>query len=224
MKKKNATEKQLANIEEGLSKAEQFVEDNRKILFSIIGFLLLVFISYYSYNNIYIKPLNEKAQKQLFVAERYFEKDSFELALNGNEDFLGLEDIIEKFSKTKSGSLARYYAGVSYLRTQNYTDAIKHFENFNTQDKLLLSIANSAIGDCFSELNQPKEAIQYYNKSISIHQNNVITPVLLMKCARLYESENNFNKAMDCYNKIKNNYPDSKFATTIEKNINRINN
>ena len=66
MKKKNTTEKQLASIEEGLSKTEQFVEDNSKILFLIIGFIVVVFVGYYGYKNLYLTPLNNKAQKQLF--------------------------------------------------------------------------------------------------------------------------------------------------------------
>ena len=44
MKKKTATEKQLANIEEGLSKTEKFVEDNSKILFTIIGLIVFMFV------------------------------------------------------------------------------------------------------------------------------------------------------------------------------------
>ena len=93
MKKKNATEKQFANIEEGLSRTEQFIEDNRNILLSMISGFILIFIIYYGYQNLYIKPLNEKAQKQLFIGEQYFEKDSFEVALNGNSNFDGLLSI-----------------------------------------------------------------------------------------------------------------------------------
>ena len=110
MKKKNSTEKQFANIEEGLSKTEQFIEDNRKILFSIIGVIIFIFIAYYGYENLYKKPLNKKAQKQLFIAEQYFEKDSFNIALNGNDKFIGLKDIIKEFGSTKSGAIAKYYA------------------------------------------------------------------------------------------------------------------
>ena len=65
MKKKNSTEKQLANIEEGLSKTEQFIEDNSKVLFSIIGFLVFIFIAFYGYKNLYEKPLTNKAQQEL---------------------------------------------------------------------------------------------------------------------------------------------------------------
>ena len=120
MKKKNSTEKQFANIEEGLSKTEKFIEDNSKILFSIIGLIVLIFITYYGYENLYKNPLNKKAQKQLFIAEQYFEKDSFQTALNGTDKFDGLIYIMKKYSNTKSGKLAKYYAGLSYLNIGEY--------------------------------------------------------------------------------------------------------
>ena len=74
MKKKNSTEKRLANIEEVLSKTEQFIEDNSKVLFLTIGFIVFAFVGYYAYQNLYKKPLNNKAQKQLFIAEQYFSR------------------------------------------------------------------------------------------------------------------------------------------------------
>jgi len=223
MKKKNSTEKQLANIEEGLSKTEQFIEDNSKVLFSIIGFLVFIFIAFYGYKNLYEKPLNNKAQQELFIAEQYFEKDSFKTALNGNEKFAGLISIIEKYSNTKSGELARYYAGISYLHTQEYKNAIKMLDKYDSDDKLLLSIAQTAIGDAFSEIDQPSEAIEYYKKAIKSSPNRLTTPIVLMKCANLYESENKYNNALDCYKTIKTKYPESSIAKTIDKYINRIN-
>ena len=224
MKKKNTTEKQLANIEEGLSKTEQFVEDNSKILFLIIGVIIFLFVGYYGYKNLYEKPLNNKAQKQLFIAEQYFEKDSFNTALNGTDVFDGLISIIEKYSNTKSGSLAKYYAGISYLNIGDYTNAIKTLDSYNSEDQLLLSIAKTAIGDAFSELNQTKEAIEYYKKAINIESNQLTTPIVLMKCAKLYELENDYTNALDCYMKIKNDYPEATASKNIEKYINSVKN
>ena len=67
MKKTNSTEKQFANFEEGLSKTEQFIENNSKILFSIIAGLVVLFIAFYSYNNLYKAPLNTKSNS--FIRE-----------------------------------------------------------------------------------------------------------------------------------------------------------
>ena len=217
MKKKNSTDQQFANIEEGLSKTEQFVEDNRNIIISIIGFIILIFIIIYGYKNFYQIPLNTKAQKELFVAEQYFEKDSFQIALHGNENFVGLINIIEEYKNTKSGKLALYYSGISYLHLGEYTNAIKMLEKYDSDDLLLLSIATTAIGDAFSEMNQPKEAIEYYKKSINIYNNELTTPRTLMKCAKIYETEQNFEEAHKCYKKIKSDFPEA--IKNIEKYI-----
>lgn len=220
MKKKNSTEKQFANIEGGLSKTEQFIEDNRKALLSIIAFIIFIFIAYYGYDNIYKKPLNIKAQKQLFIAEQYFEKDSFNLALNGNDQFIGLIDIIKSFSNTKSGSIAKYYAGISYLNIGQYKNAIQMLDQYKSSDKLLMSIAKTAIGDAFSEINQPNDAIEYYEKAISIYENQLTTPLILIKSAKIHELNKDYKKAIECYKLIKNKYPKSEIAKSTDKNIN----
>ena len=219
MKKTNSAEKQFANLEEGLSKTEQFIENNSKILFTIIGGLVLLFIGYYGYNNFYKIPLNKKAQKQLFVAEQYFEKDSFQTALEGTNKFDGLISISEQYSNTQSGQLAKYYAGISYLNIGEYQKAIQILDQYKSDDQLLLSIAKSAIGDAFAQINQPQEAIEYYQKAIQIEKNGLTTPITLMKCAQLYELEEDYNNAIKCYETIKLDYPNSKISKSIDKYI-----
>ena len=222
MKKKNNTDKQFANIEEGLSKTEQFIEDNRNVLMSIIGAIIIAFLFVYGYKNFYKKPLNNKAQNQLFIGEQYFEKGDFQVALNGTEDYIGLINITEQYSNTQSGNLARYYAGISHLRLGEFENAIQMLEKYNSEDKLLASIAKGAIGDAFAELNQPKEAIEYYKKAIRISSNNLTTPIFLMKCANIYESEEKFQEAKSCYLTIQSDYPESSQAKNIEKYINKL--
>jgi len=222
MKKTNSTEKQFANIEEGLSKTEQFIENNRKIIFSIIAGLVVLFIGFYSYNNLYKAPLNKKAQDQLFIAEQYFEKDSFQTALEGTGKFEGLISISSKYANTKSGSLAKYYAGISYLNIGEYEKAIAILDQYTSDDRLLLSIAHIAIGDAFAELSQPTEAVEYYEQAIGIEQNALITPITLFKCGQLYEIEEKYNDAINCYKKIKEDYPDSEISKSVDKYINKL--
>ena len=87
MKKNNNTDKQLANIEEGLTKTEQFIEDNRNILMSIIGAIIIVFIVIYGYKNFYKEPRNQESQNQLFIGEQHFEKGEFRFNLSGTETY-----------------------------------------------------------------------------------------------------------------------------------------
>ena len=223
MKKKNKTDIQLANIEQGLSKTEQFIENNQKPISLLISVLILVFLSAYSYNNFYKKPLNSKAQDELFVAEQYFEKGNFRKALDGDNSFSGLTKICENYSNTISGNLAYYYAGISHLRLGEFESAIKKLEKFKSKDPILLSIAKAGIGDAFSEIGQTNESIEYYKKAISVNKNQTITPFFLIKCAQAYEKLEDYSNARSCYTKIKTDFPNSNEAKNIEKFLNKIN-
>lgn len=223
MKKKNKTDIQLANIEQGLSKSEQFIEDNQKPISLIIAIIILVFLSAYSYNSFYKNPLNSKAQDELFVAEQYFEKANYRKALDGDDTFLGFSEICENYSNTTSGNLAYYYAGISHLRLGEFESAIKKLEKFKSKDPILLSIAKAGIGDAFSEIGQTNESIEYYKKAISVTQNETITPFFLIKCAQAYEKLEDYSNAKSCYTKIKTDFPNSNEAKNIEKFLNKIN-
>ena len=96
-------------------------------------------------------------------------------------------------------------------------------EKYDSEDKLLLSISRTAIGDAFSELNQPEEAIEMYKEGISIYKNKLTTPIILTKCAKLYTIQKDYNNAIKCYKAIKTEYPDSEEAKTVDKYINSIN-
>ena len=95
-------------------------------------------------------------------------------------------------------------------------------DDYHSDDELLLSMAKTAIGDAFSELNQPEEAIEYYQKAIGMNNNKLITPIVLVKCAKLYEEEKDYDNALKCYQSIKTNYPESTTAKNIDKYINNI--
>ena len=83
------TDKQFAQIEETLSKTEQYIEDNQKSLVVIVGVIIAIIAIYLSFTNFYLEPLEKEAHADMYMAEMYFEKDSFNLALNGDGQFLG---------------------------------------------------------------------------------------------------------------------------------------
>ena len=46
------------------------------------------------------------------------------LAINGDGNHMGLEDIVNEYSVSPSGNLARYYLGMAYIKTKEYDKAI----------------------------------------------------------------------------------------------------
>ncbi|MBC8342780.1 MAG: tetratricopeptide repeat protein, partial [Bacteroidetes bacterium] len=163
-----------------------------------------------------------QAQDLMFIAEDYFGKDSFELALNGSaESYYGFLDIIDEFKITPSGNLARYYAGICYLKLGDYEEALFHLKKFKTNSLMLKPIALGAIGDCYSELEEYDNALKYYMKAANASENTFTTPIFLMKAGAVLEHQDNYKKAIKVYERIKEDFKDSQEANNADKYIGR---
>lgn len=220
-KKKNQQEDNLQELESALTRTEQFIEDNQKIISIVVGAIILVVVAYLGFNRFYLHPKENDAASQMFMAENYFEKDSFNLALNGDGNYLGFLDIIDNYGITKAANLAKYYTGISYLHLGQYEDAIKYLKEFKTEDLLLAPVKEGAIGDAYLQLGNQDEALKYYKNAYS-YKNEFTTPVYIMKAAELLESMNEYDKALTLYQEIKKDYPKSAEGTTVDKYIARV--
>ena len=222
MANKNKTEDQFAQIEETLSKTEQFIEENQKSLMTIIGAIVGIVALFSVYQNFYIEPMEEEAQAEMYMAELYFQKDSFNLALNGDGQYLGFLDIANDYSSTNVGQLANYYAGLSYLHTADYDNAIEYLGDFSSDDIILSSLALGCIGDAYMELGDTDAALDAYADAVNNSANDFTAPRYMMKQAMIYTSIGDNNKALDLFKAIQSDYKTSREANGIEKYIARV--
>lgn len=224
MANKNKTEDQFAQIEETLSKTEQFIEENQKSLMTIIGAIVGVVALFSVYQNFYIEPMEKEAQAEMYMAELYFQKDSFNLALNGDGQYLGFLDIANDYSSTNVGQLANYYAGLSYLHTADYDNAIEYLGDFSSDDIILSSLSLGCIGDAYMELGDTDAALDAYADAVNNSANDFTAPRYMMKQAMIYTSIGDNNKALDLFKAIQSDYKTSREANGIEKYIARVEN
>ena len=95
---------------------------------------------------------------------------------------------------------------------------------FGSDDIFLKSIALGSIGDCFSELNQPNEAFEYYQKAFNNGENSYTSPKFLFKAA-LVGSQIGENKlAIKYLKRIQDEFPDSYEAALVEVQLGRLEN
>lgn len=221
-KKTNKTEDQFAQVEQALTKTEQFIEDNQKLLTRIVGFIVGAIALVIGFQNFYIKPLENTAQTDIFMAEIYFEKDSFSLALNGDGQYLGFLDVADEYSWTKVGNLANYYSGICYLNLSEYESAIEYLKKFSSDDIILSTIALGCIGDAYMELGDIEKALDSYEDASKNSENDFTTPMYMFKQASIYEKEGDYKKALGLYNYINDNFKTSREASNIEKYISRV--
>ncbi len=208
-------------LDEGASKTEAWVEKNQKFILGFIIIAAVAVLGFFVYTEYVQKPKEIEAMNEMYQAQTYFEealaatsKDSlFNLALNGGEGKFGFVDIIEEYSGTDAANLANYYAGMSFLNTNKYQEAIDHLDKFNSDDEILAPLAQGAIGDAFAQLNQQDEALKYYEKAATMRTNEFTAPRFLLKAGITAMTLGQTDEALNHFAKITEDYPKSLEAT-----------
>jgi tetratricopeptide (TPR) repeat protein len=218
-KKKNQSPESIEAVESALSKTEQFLENNQKIILYVVVGIAAIVLGFMGYKKYIIEPKQKEAQSIMFAAERYFEMDSLNLALYGDGVNYGFIDIIDEYKRTKAGNLSCYYAGISYLRLGQFNEAIDYLKKFSSKDMIIGAMAKGAIGDAYMELGDMENALDYYEEAADHSTNDFTTPIFLMKAATVCEMNNDFEKALEMYNRIKFEHHNSFESREIEKYI-----
>ena len=221
MSKKKETGKAIENVEQTLTKTEQFLEQNYKpLLYTLIGVVVLVGLFWLV--KMYTGKKNEEAQSQMFMAEKYFSQDSLKLALNGDGNNLGFIDIADQYKMTKSGKLANFYAGACLMHLGQFEEAIDYLNKYTLKDEILTPEAKGLIGDANVELGDKEEGVKYYLEAADMADNSFHTPIYLMKAGIIYESEAKYAEALKLYERIQDEYVESNEGRSIDKYIARV--
>ena len=136
--------------------------------------------------------------------------------MNGSEGKFGFLKIADEYSGTDAGNLANYYAGIAYLNTGKYTEAIDYLSKFNSDDVVLSSLAKGAIGDAYSQKNLQKEALENYVKAAEANKNDFTTPRFLLKAGKTALALGQKEDALKYFTDIKDNFDSAPEATSID--------
>lgn len=219
------------DVEGQFDRLELFYENYKKQI--AIGAAAVVGIVglYLAFTLYYVPTQDAEAQAEAFYAEQYFEKDSFNIAINGgktirladgtDKTIKGFQEIADEYSLTPTGNLARYYLGISYLRTGKYQEAIDELEKFSTKDVVLNAVAIGAMGDANMELKNTDEAIKFYLKAADNKANDFTSPIYLKKAGFAHETKGEYADAIKLYERIQKEYNKSTENRDIEKFIAR---
>lgn len=202
---------------------EYYLNNKKKVTFYSIAVLAII-LGALAYKLIYIQmvvePKEEEAIEKLWQAEsKAFDEQDWESAINGDSlgFFKGFKQISKKYSGQNAGKIAQYNLGISLLNNKNYENAIVELKKVSFQDELLGTISQGAIGDAYLQLGAVSDALVYYQKAYQRKENDLTTPLYLMRAALCLEIEENYSKAIELYEMVYKNYPSSKDAVRAEK-------
>jgi len=91
MAKKKNQEETIVDVQEVYTKTEMYVEKNRKPLVIVVAAVAIIFIAFFGYKQLIVKPQLEEASNNIWKAQLYFENDSLDLALNGDGLYMGFD-------------------------------------------------------------------------------------------------------------------------------------
>ena len=219
--KKDDKPQGIKNVEQTLTRTEQLLEENYKVLLTGLA-VLVALVALFWLGRMYLMKRNDEAQAQMYQAQKYLEMDSLNLALNGDGNYLGFLDIADEYKLTKAGNLARYSAGICYLHLGSFEEAIDYLDKYSKKDKVIGSMAIGATGDAYVELGDVRKGIAKYIEAAEYAENSFNTPLFLMKAAELYEMEGNYQEALKLYERIQLEYPASTEGASIGKYIARV--
>jgi tetratricopeptide (TPR) repeat protein len=221
-KDKKSREETIVDVQEVYSKTEQYVDDNKNTLLIIAGILVVLFAGYFAVTRLYLEPRTEEGMNLLWKAEYWFEIDSLDKALVGDESYYGFEYIADEYSATKAGNLASYYCGIIYMDKGEFDLAIEYLKSADLDDAIAGAVAKGTIGDAYVEKGMYGEALDYYEAAIDHSENSLTTPLYLKKAGLVHEDMGNFEKALANFERIKDDYPSSTEGRSIDAYIARV--
>ncbi len=220
MAKKNAPAQQdnlgFDNVEQTLTKTEQFLENNAKQVGIVVGAVVAVVLAFFAYNTYVVAPKVAESGTEMAQAIKWFEADSMDLALNGNAANYGFLDIIDEYGSTPAGNSAHYYAGLAYYSLGEFQNAIEELDSYSASNTATGAMALGVIGDAFVELGQMDDAADFYQKAAKSTDNSFTTPLFLWKAGLALEANGEASKAVKLYETIAEDYPESRQAASIQ--------
>ncbi|MCW5897964.1 MAG: tetratricopeptide repeat protein [Flavobacteriales bacterium] len=216
-KTSNDTGTQDMDLGEVYSRTELFLDRNKKaITYGATGLVVVVALLL-GYRKFIAEPRAQEASELMWKAEYYFEVDSLDKALDGDDQWPGFQAIASDYGGTPAGKLAHYYLGSIYMQKGEYDLAVDHYQKAKVKDDVLRALAVAAIGDAYVELGREADAVKQFEKAAGMHRNEFTTPLFLMKAGLIHQRAGDHRAAAKAFRRIASEFPNSSEANQARK-------
>ena len=212
-------DEQLQEVNEALSGAGKWIEDNSTIISWVVAGIAVVVMGIIAINQYVVKPKALEASNENAKAVVYFMQGDFDKALNGDDaECIGFEAIADEYGWYQQGKLAALYAGICYFEKGEYDEAAKYLRKFSADDLNIDPAARMLLGDAYVELQEYGKAAKAFEAAAK-SGNEMIAPISLKKAGLVYLKEEKKTQAKRAFETIRDKYPTSQEAQDIEKYI-----
>ncbi len=221
---KEKKEKQVT-YDESLSTSETFFLKNKKVIFGILGAVIILIVGGILYHSYVSLPLEDEASTELAKSEQLMMQQQYDQAVKG------FQQVAANYGSTKAGNLANLYTGLCYAHLQkpDWKKALEYVEKFDTRDDKIISPESQvALADIYVNNNQTDKAIETLKNAADMADqradggvNLSVAPLAMLKAGQLLESQHKKADALEVYKSIKKKYVASPLYQEIDKYIER---
>lgn len=196
-----------------------YSQNTKKVNYIAIGVLAIIGLGIY-YINFY-KPSQEKAaSEKLAKLHYYFKNDSMQVVLNGFKPLkvVSAPSIADDYSSTRAGKEAALMAGIAYLKTGKFKNALEYLDKTAAKDELLSAAVISLKASCKSEMGNLNDAADLFEQAAAMADNE-FAATYLKKAGIHHELNKDYKSALKCYETIQKKYSATPEGSDIEKYI-----
>ena len=197
---------------------EAFVKKNKKAIIAALVALVVIIGGWFAYKNYYQQPREDKAQALLAQGQALVAQQKYDEALKGEGKFPGLLKIISNYSGTNAANAAKAEAGFCYASQGKYKEAVQQLEAFSPAgDNSLSPAALGALANAYAETGNIDKAVSTYQDAAKRADNEVLSPLFLVKAGELLETQKKFKEAVAVYQGVKDKYPRSQYCVAQQQ-------
>jgi len=219
-----AQPKQHAEQGDAWLRIEAFLKKYQKAILIAVGAVVVIVGGWYAYQNMVVEPKEAQAADAIYKAEANFAQDSLKAALSGVGTARGFLYIINNYGGTKSGNLAKYYAGVCYLKQNDNQNAVKYLKKFDSDAKQIQQRAYKLLGDAYGDLGNNKEAMEYYKKAAHHFEADRQSSAEALGMAAYFAEKmvKDQKEAIALYTELKKKFPNTDEGRAADKYLGRL--
>jgi tetratricopeptide (TPR) repeat protein len=194
-------------------KLKNWLNGQNKVMVYGVTAVVVAALGFIAYKYMYQMPREKEGLAAIYKTQELFDNDSFRLVAKD------APKLAEKYSGTKAGELAEYMSGVSFLYTGDYKKAIEFLEGVDFDDQVMQYQVVGLLGDAYIENKDVDAGLKQYLKAAKGADNEFSIVWWSRKAARVYEKKNDWESALEIYEKIKKDYPENEFSIEADKYI-----
>lgn len=214
-KQKHHTEDKLMTA---YYKAVDFFEKNKKHVYTALTILAIAIAGIILLVN-KKKANNEIAGVELSKIRPVYDANNFQQAVNGDSLGMskGLQYIVDEYGSTENGEMAKIMLANSYLNLRDFDKAETYYKDYSGSNMLLKVAASAGKATVLEAKNNFTEAAKEFENAAGIDKENPFVDQYLFYAAKNYYRANDFPNARKFFDRIKMDFPKSKYIAESEK-------